>query len=264
MPNRRNRSAFTLIELLVVVAIISVLASILVPVISNALSNARKTACKPLLRGYEQASQSFTREHNDLMLDSYKHLDATMGIPRYWLGDTKLPEQVSRCPGDGATESLGRLGTFSQYDNLRVSIGCNENTLSASARMTSLGPQAFWVLRSELKGNPYRMMTWADWQNNPYEADCATAIVKPANTGMGSLVFRHGGVSNAVYMDGHVGEMAPTVALTNNGHDLQDGDWPAPNGKTPIAKFFKTFYPFGPAKGFEASCNGDWPTIQFE
>lgn len=121
---------------------------------------------------------------------------------------------------------------------------------------------AFWVRRDDLCGRPARLMVWADWQNNPPGADPEFAVIKPAEGAMGSLCFRHDGdVSNAVFLDGHAGEMRATVDVANDGHDLAAGaDW----GVSMVGKFYKCYYPFGvgamQTAGDEMS-QGDWPGI---
>lgn len=198
-------------------------------------------------------------ENDGMMMDSYKHLDVDVGIPKYW-GSTKLPEDVARCPDDGSTESLGRLGSFSPYDGLKVSIGSNENMLSCSERMTRFGPMAFWVNRDEISGQTSKLMVWAEWQNNPFDSDPSYAVIKPTDDGMGSLCFRHSGdMSNAVYLDGHVGDIHPELDITNDGHDLAEGEgW----GVTSVGKMYKCYYPFGvgasQTNGDDYS-QGDWP-----
>lgn len=252
---------FTLIELLIVVAIIALLVALILPSLSKARSVARSVACKTLLRGYQFASDAYSFDHEGMLLDSYRHLDPVDGVPKYWNGGRTLAENVSRCPDDSSTENMGRLGTFAQYGNLKVSIGCCENTMSASARATSKGPMNFRVKRSDLGGFPFKMMTWSDWQNNPLVASPTIAVVKPVDGAMGSLCFRHLGSANAAYLDGHVGEMTPTVATINNGHDLAAGSsW----GVTGLGARTKTYYPFGPAKGFDTGNNADFPTIKFK
>jgi prepilin-type N-terminal cleavage/methylation domain-containing protein len=255
-------SGFTLIELLVVISIIALLVSILLPSLSRAKRLAKKTVCMALHKGYGLASEMYVFDNDGVMMDSYKHLAPDVGIPKYW-GSKKLPEEVARCPEDDSTESLGRLGTFPQYDDLPVSIGGNENMLSCSARMTRFGPMAFWVHRDEISGQPAKLMVWADWQNNPASAQPDYAVVKPAQSEMGALCFRHlDNVSIAVFLDGHVGPMQVTLDVDNNGHDLAAGaDW----GVSAVGKMYKCYYPFGVGAtqtGGTVFSQGDWPGME--
>jgi prepilin-type N-terminal cleavage/methylation domain-containing protein/prepilin-type processing-associated H-X9-DG protein len=260
---RKAGRGFTLIELLVVISIIALLLMLLVPALGKARRIARKTLCASMMRGYQQATEMYLSCNNRIMMDSYKHLDPNVGIPKYWGTRGTLAENVARCPDDGSTLALGRLGKFPQYGDIYVSIGCNENMLSCSARATSLGPMAFWIDRDKIAGQPAKLMTWADWQNNPYVAAPLYAVVKPAAGAMGSLCFRHDdNVSNAAYLDGHAGEMRAKLDVTNAGHDLAAGaDWGVAGS---IPQLYKTYYPFGVGAtqtAGDASSRGDFPTI---
>ncbi|MBN1553552.1 MAG: type II secretion system protein [Phycisphaerae bacterium] len=258
---RITPTAFTLIELLVVISIIALLVSILLPSLSRAKRLAKKTICQVLHKGYGLATEMYAIDNDGVMMDSYKHLDPDVGIPNYW-GSKKLPEEVARCPEDESTEAMGRLGMFPQYDDLPVSIGCNENMLSCSARMTRNGPMAFWVNRDDISGQPAKLMVWADWQNNPASALSDYAVVKPAQSEMGTLCFRHlDNVSTAVFLDGHVGPMQVTLDVKNNGHDFAPGaDW----GVSSVGKFYKCYYPFGVGATQTSGDNsyGDWPGMK--
>jgi prepilin-type N-terminal cleavage/methylation domain-containing protein/prepilin-type processing-associated H-X9-DG protein len=256
--------AFTLIELLVVISIIALLATILMPSLGKARRLARRTLCSALLRGYQQATEMYCSCNNGMMMDSYKYLDPNVGIPQYW-GRRALPEEIARCPDDASTEALGRLGVFPRYGGIRASLGCNENSLSCSARPTSKGPMAFWVQRDKLVGRADRLMTWADWQNNPVVNPTEIAVAKPAQGAMGSLAFRHvGSACNAAYLDGHVGQWQSAVGVTNNGHDLAPGaDWGISGS---VAQLYKCYYPFGVGAtqtADEAGCRGNWPGFRF-
>ena len=269
-----ERHGFTLIELLVVISIIALLVAILVPSLGMARRVARKTVCSTLLRGYGLATEMYANDNNGMMMDSYTFLDPRAGIPRYW-GRPTLPEEISRCPDDGSTLSMGRLGTLTLSGtvtggapvDVRFSYGANENMLSCSARQTSGGPMAFWVGRDKINGRPGKLMVWADFQNNGQgvipSTTIAQPVVKPIAGAMGSLVFRHpGNVSNAVYLDGHAGEMKALLAVTDNGHNLAAGaDWGITGS---VAQLYKCYYPFGigaTQTGSDANSRGDWPTM---
>ena len=245
-----------------VVTIIALLVSILLPGLSKAKQIARKMMCATQLHGYAVATDMYASSNKFIMMDSYRFLDPNVGIPKYW-GSPALSEKVGRCPGDESTAVAGRLGTFPQFGGIRVSLGCNENMLSCSARPTSVGPTAFWVPRDKIAGAPTKLMTWADWQNNPVADPATIAVVKPAAGAMGSLCFRHpNSVSNAAYLDGHVGVMQATIAVTNFGHDLAAGaNW---NITGSVPQLYKCYYPFGVGAtqtAGDSGSRGDWPDM---
>lgn len=260
-----RKRGFTLIELMVVVSVIALLAMLLVPALTRAQRGVRRMNCASLLRGYAFATEMYVMDNNRVMMDSYMHLDPSVGIPRYW-GGSRMPKNLGRCPEDARTEQLGRLGKFDKFDNAEVSIGCNENMLSCSARQTSVGPMAFWVERDKISGDANRLMTWTDWQNNPYVESPPYAVVKPTadkagNHSIGSMVFRH--VDNtcaAAYLDGHVGYIKANVRLINDGHDLAaEGKWTITGS---VAQLYKCYYPFGVGASQTSGTNGSrglWP-----
>lgn len=273
LPSR----AFTLIELLVVIAIIAVLISLLLPAVGQARAAARAAACKSLVRQYGLASQMYADTNKDIAVDCYRFLDYSAGLPQYFGADSVV-QKIARCPGDRVTESLNRLGTLGTNPDPKyaiasasgdpytvvTSIGANQNILSASARPTGpTGTQAFWCRIVDVRGQPEKMMVWADWQNNPSAPTPPSAIVKLENEGMGSVCFRHDGGSNAVFLDGHVTVMKCLQSTTNGGHDLAAANWDVPSTMKPINQLHKLFYPFGPGQtptGWQI--RGDWTPIK--
>lgn len=256
---------FTLIELLVVIAIIAILASMLLPALSSAKNKAKQVSCANLLRQYEFGTHMYVSDNDGWCPDSLKHLDSEKGIVGYFTGGSQLPEDVARCPGDEHTEALGRLADLESQYGTRASIGTNENAMSCSARATSVGPMPFWVKRAVIEKtgcSVSRIMTWADWQKYGTASDDGALVVKPYDGSMGTLVFRHRGFSNAVYMDGHVGTMHIGLPNTEEGHDLASGiNWPI----TPVGKSYKCYSPFGPGQAPGGwTLNGDWSGMSFE
>lgn len=269
----RWRYGFTLVELLVVVGIIALLIAILLPTLGKARASAQSAACKSMLRQYALATEMYTIENQGWMPDSHKFLNYDVGLPRY-MGSNAIIEKVARCPGDQTTEDMFRLGLFhpeiapGETYEVKVSYGAGENSLSASARPTSVGPRPFWVKRNFLRGDSTKIMIWADWQNNPRVDDPVVAVVKPVNNNMGSLCFRHpgspNGAANAAFLDGHVGELRATVKTTANGHELVADNWEIPEGETSVGGAQYKYYPFGPGKsqGVGYIVKGDWPGIE--
>ena len=261
---RRTERAFTLIELLVVIAIIGILAGLLLPALNSAREAAKDASCRSQLRQFAYATRLYSNDNDGFMPDSYAWLNHFGGLRQYMSG---AMASIARCPGDGTTQTLHRLGDFTALDKdgapypVRVSYGASENALSASKRPTSGGPKAFWVKEGEIPGCPSKTMIWADWQNNPHVPAPTVAVVKPGGAAaMGSLCFRHRGHSNAVFLDGHVGTLIPTVAVENGGHDLGPGaSWGAAGG----GAAYKTYYPFGPGQTPAGwTVVGDFPTIE--
>ena len=173
----------------------------------------------------------------------------------------------------------------------RASIGINPNPFSNAAVRPRTGTtiSARWVKPRTFKSSgdldSTKIMTFGDYQNSPDAVDTANPewpVSRPGlsrdnstntssgdPTKMGTIAFRHQKVCNVAYLDGHVGSIAPKVAITQNGLDLIGGvtwtpdAWPAGLTSKPIGAHSQLYYPFGP--GFEGSkplIYGDYPTIQ--
>jgi prepilin-type processing-associated H-X9-DG protein/prepilin-type N-terminal cleavage/methylation domain-containing protein len=260
-------AAFTLVELLVVIGIIGALMAILLPALGRARESASSIACKATLRQYGMAALMYADDHGGVMVDAYRVLDYDAGLLRYWQMD-EANAKIARCPSD-TDNDVGRLGAGqvvnpdgagmwtivmhrkdgSLYYPLS-SYGANENATSVSARAVAGGKtKAMYVKIASKQGvlrwDKSRTMLFADWQNRPHMDNPPNCIVKAPTAGstdIGTLVFRHGGVCNVVFLDGHVGEIVPAggVTLINDGRAIST-PWPTPSTSAPFS-----WYPFGP------------------
>lgn len=253
-----KKNVFTLIELLVVIAIIAILAGMLLPVLGEVRVKANAVSCKSLMKNYSYASATYASNWDDYMPDIQTYLIPASGfLDSFGNGRTVFPQSITRCPGDMVTEQLGRLGNCVQGDSdiVKVSIGGSGNTLSNSKSGRSTGYVVDFVKMDDRRmKQPSRSISWTDYQaTNQTEI---TGAFYPANKGgtikyqnsLDNFVFRHNRSCNAVYLDGHVGDvtMNGDIPLTDGGHNIAEGGtWALPTN---------TLYPFGPraanASGF--------------
>ena len=236
----------------------------ILPILTKSKEKAREISCKSLLKQYGAATNMYSDDNNDWLVDCRNYLNNGTQFLSYF-GNTVLSKNVARCPGDSSTESLNRLKIFeiNNGEMVQVSIApsrANTSDTAAPGSDQSGNPiiSILWEKRFFQNLKPSHRGVFFDYQFDPgTQSKNQTPKNNPICEVTGDLTtsfcFRHLGYCNIAYMDGHVGDMTfkDRSILINNGHDFskepkiyEDGkekEWYPSRGDN-----VQTKYPFGP------------------
>jgi prepilin-type N-terminal cleavage/methylation domain-containing protein/prepilin-type processing-associated H-X9-DG protein len=226
-PRRQSaiRNGFTLIELLVVIAIIAILAAILFPVFAQAREAARKASCQSNLRQLGTALSMYVQDHEGYFPLHYT-LPPTYTSGGYWFGTLNAGvvdktqgmlypytknHQIQLCPSFA--------GKFA-YNGATGGYGYNWIYLASNTAQFRYGD--YPVSEAEIN-RPADCIAFADvatWKNSPSPGVYETFSIAPPSSSLGfgdfpNAHFRHNGVCNAVFVDGHVKAVKPLRRATN-------------------------------------------------
>jgi prepilin-type N-terminal cleavage/methylation domain-containing protein/prepilin-type processing-associated H-X9-DG protein len=221
-PNGRAQAsaAFTLIELLVVVAIIAILAAILLPVLAHATSRAKRLQCLNNLRQLSIAAQVYNGENAEFYPEAYSY-DLVNDISYCWdlttyektsrvvpgtLWEQTNP-QIQQCPSFNGSANWGS-DPYTGYNYNTSYIGHGQyESIPQPVKTSAVHHTAKTVIfgDGQYSGGANKFMR-APYPN-PGDASFSGRY-------SGTQGFRHDGLSNVSFCDGHAESWA--ACYTNN------------------------------------------------
>ncbi|SPE61388.1 Type II secretory pathway pseudopilin PulG-like protein [Verrucomicrobia bacterium] len=234
-PSSPDRSAFTLIELLVVVAIIAILAALLLPSLSRAKTKADRISCLDNLRQISLLMQFYTDSNNDTFpAHRNQNIDdnnVNISETNWWgtvllgLGTATTQSNLFHCPAIKGTRTDGGVTWSWSFDPHFVGYGYNNYFLGLHpwlATTLTVGGVRFDT-QPEFKRSAVRApadtLMIADSQpaaSSPSSTACWSSTCwwpfSSPNSHQGVETYRHQGVGNFVFTDGH-GEARKNSAI---------------------------------------------------
>jgi prepilin-type N-terminal cleavage/methylation domain-containing protein/prepilin-type processing-associated H-X9-DG protein len=230
MFGHTRRNGFTLIELLVVIAIIAILAAILFPVFAKAREKARQTNCVSNLKQIGTAMLMYAQDYDETLPLAYYE-----DWLHYW--DCTLDASTWTEAGPGLLDPYTKNGQLRACPSFKVTGGDRKYTGYAyNADFLGSNPVDAWGPMRGPAGlghvqDPVGTVMVCDsalWSslsssvigNNLLKAPGQIDYYGP------NVAFRHNGVANVAYVDGHV--KAATTKVNPDAHaaDIADlGDY---------------------------------------
>jgi prepilin-type N-terminal cleavage/methylation domain-containing protein/prepilin-type processing-associated H-X9-DG protein len=236
------RSGFTLIELMAVIAVISVLAALLAPVLTAGLDRAQTGKCRSNLRQLFIANALYAADRGSYVAAAPDIYPPGLNLTR-WHGtrsSTKKPfegtrgplyEYLSRSDGIRSCPSLKNFRSGAEFNAFEDACGgYGYNSRGVGSRAYWQGSNTNGVLNGMPPGairRPAATVMFCDtayaqpYDNPEYLIEYSFAEAyrflddkqPPSETGLAdpTIHFRHSGLANVVWCDGHVSSEPMTV-----------------------------------------------------
>ena len=219
---RRREGGFTLIELLVVIAIIAILAAILFPVFARAREKARETSCLSQLKQLGLSLHMYAQDYDETFPMAY-YTDWV----HYWDVTTDWVTET----GPGFIEPYMRSGQIRACPSFRGSGGDRKYT-GYAYNTSFLGPNPYdgWgpgrspatLAQVQTPTDTVMVCDSALWYSGA--ANGSNMLKAPGEVDYygPNVHFRHNGVANVGYVDGHAKAAAQKFNTSANDPTLGD------------------------------------------
>jgi len=195
----RSRSGFTLIELLTVTAIISILTVLTTAAVDNALQQSKATSCVSNLRQWGMALAMYCADH-----DGY--------TPRR--GQGVQPVWIINRPDDWFNALPPYFGQLSYNDAVQQGNPAKPGDKSVFVCPSAAGEPQYanflcygmnMYLSPWIRPEPHKMQELPNPSQLAFMSDAPGGWASTIPSSLGySVIARHNGKANVVFMDGHI------------------------------------------------------------
>ncbi|MFA6287600.1 MAG: prepilin-type N-terminal cleavage/methylation domain-containing protein [Opitutaceae bacterium] len=197
-PRSRFRAGFTLVELLTVIAIVGILVAIMIPVVGTMRERARDSKCKSNLKQLITAYLLYSQDNRGKVVNDTWPQQLESYMVRLNRSTNQTMYEMFACP------SVFREPTDTAFSMYNSTYAAN---VHGAVYTTVYGfPRAPTMLNAI--ANPGRVFVFADWLPGWRKAEKYDFWRLDDPVSGKEKTFRHNGKVNAVFVDGHIEQIA--------------------------------------------------------